>query len=398
MHVGFYSPSWPPEKSANGIVTYVSQMQKYLLNAGHNVTIFTSSNAFLSTGAVLEMKSVAPLHRRIISRFTDRIYPGSKVGIGMNLGYAINEMVEKLEIDILEIEESFGWSNILKILLSVPVVTRLHGPHYLGSCEKESGIEEKESKNRKLSEYRAIRNSVAITAPSSHLLSDVTRTYAPKTKWCKAIPNPINVNDAARWSIDRCDKNTILLVGRFDLRKGADVALEGFQKLLMQQPEAKLVFVGPDAGVQLSDGVKMKFDEYSQEFLDSRTRGKIEFMGRIEPNEIKYLREKAFVTIVCSRFENFPYSVAEAMAMGCPLISSKSFHDEMIVNGETGLSFENGDSSALAAQIDWMFRNRECAASMGHAARLRAEGNYSLEIIGNETLKFYNMVLANVTK
>ena len=62
------------------------------------------------------------------------------------------------------------------------------------------------------------------------------------------------VDDTPLWHLDTCDKNTILFVGRFDVRKGADIVLKAFRLILKAFPSAKLIFVGPDVGLPGANG------------------------------------------------------------------------------------------------------------------------------------------------
>ena len=49
---------------------------------------------------------------------------------------------------------------------------------------------------------------------------------------------------------------------------------------------------------------------------------RIRFHGTLPPPEVTALRRTAAVTVVASRYENFPMTVPEAMADGCPLVAT----------------------------------------------------------------------------
>ncbi len=66
-------------------------------------------------------------------------------------------------------------------------------------------------------------------------------------------------------------------------------------------------------------------------------------------------------TVLTSRYEGFPRSILESLALGTPVISvdCKSGPNEIIQNNLNGLLIENDNSEALAQAMNLLFEDKE---------------------------------------
>src|SRR6185312_12162486 len=93
----------------------------------------------------------------------------------------------------------------------------------------------------------ALRAVAAIIAPSQSTLDRTIDQYALRPRLRRHIVNPMTPDpNTPQWTLDACDRNTILFVGRFDLAKGGDIMLQAFSRILSAGRHCKLIFVGPD--------------------------------------------------------------------------------------------------------------------------------------------------------
>ena len=70
-------------------------------------------------------------------------------------------------------------------------------------------------------------------------------------------------------------------------------------------------------------------------------------------------------SLLSSSWENFPHTVVEALAVGTPVIATRTGGvAEVVRDGENGLLVEPGDVAALAAAIDRFFTDAELAARL----------------------------------
>jgi UDP-glucose:(heptosyl)LPS alpha-1,3-glucosyltransferase len=159
-------------------------------------------------------------------------------------------------------------------------------------------------------------------------------------------------------SADDC---TLLFLGTGYTRKGLDVLIDAFPRLLRQRPGVKLIVVGYDSS-------RAKFEARARE------RGladDIRFLGgRLDP-EACFGAADLFV--LPTRYDPFANSTIEALACGLPVITTQTNGaHELIEPGIQGEIVPPWDVSALAAQlVEWTDRDRLREAS--HHARALAE-------------------------
>lgn len=372
-------------------------MRQALNLEGHSVSIVSRGMLYHSDGSTSAIQKRPSLPERIKSaarRTLGRrdVYFAS---LGDTIANAFAMADQNQKLDVIEMEESFGWAGTVQKALSIPVVTRLHGPHFLGQCDTETGEAAALSDLREAAEGRAIQDARFLSAPSDTLLKATIARYKSSALHARFIPNPIPVRpDRSSWTLATCDRDMVLCVGRFDRRKGADIAVKAFVDVLRHRPSARLVMVGPQPGVQI-DGDKLDFNEFCERFVPTEARERIVHLGLLKPDEIEQLRLQAFATIVCSRFENFPYAIAEAMTIGCPVIATRSFGNaEMITDGVTGKLVDVEAIDQLAQVICWAYDHPTAMANLGAAGQKHCHERYNPDVILAETLDLYSKALA----
>ncbi len=123
-------------------------------------------------------------------------------------------------------------------------------------------------------------------------------------------------------------------------------------------------------------------------------RSRILFLGPLAPEKIVELRRQSAFALVTSRFENFPYSIAEAMAAGSAVITSATFGgSEMIRDGLDGLVVPRGDVIGTARAILRMAGAHHETVQMGRSAYARAAEWLSPERIARETVDVYRKAI-----
>ncbi|HQN80801.1 MAG TPA: glycosyltransferase family 4 protein [Kiritimatiellia bacterium] len=96
--------------------------------------------------------------------------------------------------------------------------------------------------------------------------------------------------------------------------------------------------------------------------------------GRMEPDDFF---SQVHVLVQCSRVENQPRSVLEAMAWTRPAIVTRAGGmPEQVCDGQTGLLVPNGNARVLAAAMQHYLVAPEQAARAGARARERLEASY----------------------
>lgn len=92
--------------------------------------------------------------------------------------------------------------------------------------------------------------------------------------------------------------------------------------------------------------------------------------------------------------EGVSNTILEAMACGLPIVATRvGANGELVAEGVTGRLVPAADSAALAREMLAYFDDPALAARHGHAARLRAEREFSLERMVDRYHRFYTSVL-----
>lgn len=397
MHIAYLSPAWPPAGAANGIVTYVSLIRDYLLRQGHEVSVVADGRLHLSDGSARDLDPPAAglgLGRRLAARLDRRL--GHQPFKGQRLAEQLRRARQLASIDLIEMEESFGWSAAVRRRLDVPVITRLHGPHFLKPPGTEGTRPIHRARHREEAEGRAIREAAVLSAPSRAILRATCDRYGLSAeRHGEVIPNPVRPASAEeRWRLDGCDRTMILCVGRLDQAKGADTVILAFERLLERRPETRLVMVGPEGRVERPDGGSVPFMEHIRPLVAPATLKRVEFAGLLVPEDIRALRRQAYVTVVASLCENFPYAAVEAMAIGSPLISTEwAGSTDIIDHDRNGWLTPVGDPARMAERLDWVFAHPDAAAAAGEAAWRNAHDVYAIDRVGERMIGFYQTVL-----
>lgn len=395
VHIALYSPNWPPAGSANGVVSYVSTVREHLIGRGHRVSILSNARLYPNNGPDILLRApddqlcgIGRLKWRF-SRQLNRLH-GGLPGWGLMLADEVRAAHRIAPIDILEMEESFGWSHTVSRLTGIPVVTRLHGPYFLKPDRPCSKQEKQYDLQRCRNEGRAVRSSATLTAPTRAIMKATCENYHRLPRAHDAIiPNPIRLAPGQdRWTLQGCERDHILMVGRFDSAKGADTMLFAFEKLLQSHPSARLTLVGPEAGIEIAPGQLADFEAFARAKLSPGTAQRVKLTGTLTPAQIAPLRQQAFVTVVASRLENFPYALLEGLAAGCPMISTNwPGCDEIIQDGQTGFMTPVGDPDAMAQRLAWLMDNPDAAARTAANGMRHCSAAFSIETVGEQLLE-----------
>jgi len=398
MNIGLYVGSWPPGDIPNGIVIYASQLVPALRRLGHQVFVFTPHKTSNTDPFTVDLENfVRP--PSLWDRAMCRIIPD--IGLfnvaASAIANSVHEFAEKHKIEVFEIEETLGFSFAISRLRLLPVVVRLHGPWFLNGKFYDLNEPTTQNLRRQKWEGRGIQQAQLVTAPSAEVLQLVKDHYGYTLPASRVIRNSLATpDDGKMWDIQTCDKNSLLFVGRFDRLKGGDLVLCAFAKLAALYPDLKLTFVGPDRGVIEADGAVSGFEQFVGNNFPGWLRPRIQFCGELKHSEVMALRLKHFATIIASQREIMPYSVLEAMSLGCPLIAtSVGGIPELIKDQSNGVLVPSQDPEAMVNACVQLLDDRGLAARLGRQAWQDCHQLYSPDNIAIQTISAYDQAIDN---
>lgn len=179
----------------------------------------------------------------------------------------------------------------------------------------------------------------------------------------------------------------LIFVGRLVRQKGVDVLLEALASLA---PLAANHFSVDIVG----DGpLRQKLENQA---LKLGLNGKINFLGKVSPEDVGQRLSQADLFVLPSRFEGLPGSLLEAFAYGLPAVATRVSGSEDVVCTETGWVVEPDDSDGLAAAIRAALeRGADKLNQMGKAARAKAIAQYDLEMVAKRYEFYFEEILSN---
>jgi glycosyltransferase involved in cell wall biosynthesis len=127
----------------------------------------------------------------------------------------------------------------------------------------------------------------------------------------------------------------------------------------------------------------------------SETEG-VQWLKWLPRAEILQRMKDAAVLILPSEwYEGFPMIIAEAFAVGLPVIASDLGSMSAIVDHHrTGVHFEAGNADALVASVKWYQANPAEAQSMRTQARQEYERKYTADVNYTQLMGIYETVLS----
>ena len=185
----------------------------------------------------------------------------------------------------------------------------------------------------------------------------------------------------------------ILDVGRVEERKGVDVLVDAFEKVIApQHPLARLRIVGPHS---YWDARPSPFYRALAERCAANAR--IELRGpTYDDRELAAVYRDSAVTVVPSTFpEALGLTSLEAQASGVPVVVSDAGGlPETVSPGKSGIVFENRNIGQLGEAVLSILRNRARRVDMGHAARQWAMQTFSWDVIAAQLETVYQEAAA----
>jgi glycosyltransferase involved in cell wall biosynthesis len=187
-----------------------------------------------------------------------------------------------------------------------------------------------------------VRRAAHVVTPSAYL-RDLAVGWGVKPDRVTLLPNPapplpeLAPRDELRARFG-FDGPTLVFAGRLTAQKSLDVGIEAARR----------------AGVALviaGDGP----DRASLERL-----GYGRFLGPLPRREVLELFRAGDASLLSSAWENFPHTVVEALAVGTPVIATRTGGvAEVLEDGANGLVVEPGDVAALTGAIERFFADGE---------------------------------------
>lgn len=203
---------------------------------------------------------------------------------------------------------------------------------------------------------------------------------------CEMIFNGININEPFKLPIEK-ENNAynILISGRIKESKGQKEAIEAIRELRDKGYYNLKLYI---AGV-CYDNYITELKEYIK---NEKLENNIEFCGFIK--DMTEFRKKIDIELVCSKMEAFGRVTIEAMLNSNPVIGANSGGTkELIIDEQTGLLYQQGNSKSLSQKIEKLIVNYELRKKIAKLSYEYARENFTTIINAKKVMELYEKIL-----
>jgi glycosyltransferase involved in cell wall biosynthesis len=234
----------------------------------------------------------------------------------------------------------------------------------------------------RLYQRRDLRSAHLLHATSATEVEDIRQ--AGLRQPVAVIPNGVEVPGPFRSSAPTSPREALFL-SRLHPGKGALDLVRAWARV---RPEGwRLVLAGPD-----EDGHRANVERAVRELgLEAVTR----FAGPVGDDEKWDLYRRADLFVLPTASENFGIVVAEALAAGTPVVTTKGAPWRVLEERACGWWIDRGVEPLEAALREATALDDDTRRAMGVRGRAYAEANLSWEHIAEEMAAAYRWVLGN---
>jgi glycosyltransferase involved in cell wall biosynthesis len=206
----------------------------------------------------------------------------------------------------------------------------------------------------------ALRRAAHVVCPSAFMRDLVVSWGVPAAR-VDVLPNPApRLGEAERFDVGA--PPVLAFAGRLTAQKDLGVALAALREL----PDVRLLLAG---------------DGPERARLESEAPVNATLLGPLPRSRVLGLLRAADAAVLTSAWENFPHGVVEALAVGTPVIATRTGGvAEVVRDGENGLLVPAGDPGAFAAAVRRFLSDGELRA------RLRANAAPSVAAYGADAV------------
>jgi glycogen(starch) synthase len=172
----------------------------------------------------------------------------------------------------------------------------------------------------------------------------------------------------------------LLYFGRLEYEKGVQDLIAALPRIRRAHPGTRLLVTGTGTA----------HDQLVAAVEKHRVRRSVTFTGHLPDGDLPALLHAVDAVVLPSRYEPFGIVALEAAAAGAPLVASTAGGlGEVVLDGETGLSFAPGDVAGLAGAVGALLAGPAAAARRARAARKRLGSAFDWGRIAGDTASVY---------
>jgi glycosyltransferase involved in cell wall biosynthesis len=209
------------------------------------------------------------------------------------------------------------------------------------------------------------------------------------------IPHGVT-DESSRFARARRDTGRVrvLVVGRLEMRKGANVLLDIIPEVLSRFAMVEFVLVGAAVPIAELKHKTLPAALRKQFGAKSKILKRVAFVGLVTDEELYQHYADADILLFPSRYESFGLPVIEAMSFGIPVVAWKAGGVcETVIDGVTGVLVDVGDKRGLVQAVGRLAADSCARREIGAAARARYRSHFSTAVSVPRTIDAYRKIV-----
>lgn len=359
MKVALFSSEFPPFNNVGGIATFMAELAKLLIKAGHRVIVFTDGGQSLTHQTTINGVIVVPFLNRknsafiraliswLPTRFIITILREYVPDIAKLLRYNLLALLtfisyrEHASLRVIHTPVLFAPAYLISLMFpTLTIITHAQGPDELLQPYNTVSWDARLKVRIEASYMKRSRIIIPCNQTINRYLQEKYRAIRKKIRY---IPNFINTKVFPKRQRP-LDTNTLLFIGRMEYRKGPDLVVKAFAKLIKHYPNLRLILLGEDPYSWFINGKPVLFSDYVRSLrLPPLVKRQMAFIPRLDDRQklLRYLSRHCGIAILPSRYEPFGFVFIETMLTGYVTIASTHGGGaEIIQNGVNGFLVE----------------------------------------------------------
>jgi len=378
MRILQVTPFYPPH--IGGIEYHVEALSRKLVEAGHEVTVYTSNVPKTRKHEVVDGVEVhrfncpfAPLNNPIMPGLFFKLLRSNKFDIIHTHGY---------------VHLSSNLVALSKIFTRRPFVLTSHGAilDYKGW----RGVIET-LYHRSIGKWtlKSAHKVVALTTTQAQILENL----GARNSNIAVIPNWVELNqthldtdtEGFRRAHKLSNRQVVLFVGGLQPRKGVQYLIEA-TKYCKTKPA--VVIIGDEG-----PGYRGSRANLEKQVLDLRLDEQVMFLGSFPRGKLAAAYKAADLVVLPSLAEGLPLVLLEAMSLGkCVIATRVPGNIDVVKDGWNGVLVEPKNPRELAEKIDLLLTDSALREKLGAQARRDIEQNYSSQAVLDKFLALYQEI------
>ena len=360
MRVVIVSGIWPPDPG--GPASHAPALADFLADRGHGVEVVTTADSEPARSRY----PVRWAERRSAFRHVRAAALVRRAARGADVVYATS-MIRRAALGA----RAAGRPLVVKLVSDEAFERATRSGRYSGTLDEFQATGGARTRLLRATRTAALKRARHVFCPSAYLRR-VALGWGLDPERVSVLPNPapdlpqMAPRDELRRELE-LDGNVLVFAGRLGPQKAVGVLLAA----LADVDGASLVVAGdgPERAALERRAAELGLD------------GRVRFIGSVPRETVLRLFRAADAAVLPSAWENFPHTVVEALAVGCPVIAtSVGGVPEVVRDGENGLLVAPNDASALAEAIERFFTDAALRERLAAAAPASVVG-YSEESV-----------------